>query len=117
MKKRIVKRYSQAFKLQIVSEYEAGASASELRQKYGIGGGSTVHEWVEKYAREAYRTKVVRIQKAEEFQEVKALREKVSALETALSESVLENHMLKATLEAAEDAYDLNIKKNFAKKS
>ena len=41
MEKTPLKRYSQAFKQQIVREYEAGATASQLSQKYGIMGGST----------------------------------------------------------------------------
>ena len=42
MKKEYVKRYSQAFKQEVVKEYEAGASAKYLSEKYGIGGGSTI---------------------------------------------------------------------------
>ena len=117
MEKHIVKRYSEPFKLQVVAEYEAGASESELRQKYGISGSGTIKNWIKKYAHAAYRTEIIRIQRAEEFQELKALRKKVSDLETALSESILENRMLKATIEAAEKAYGLDIKKNFVKTS
>ncbi len=36
MVKEIVKRYTESFKLQVVREYEAGASAHSLKQKYGI---------------------------------------------------------------------------------
>ncbi len=38
MKKGPIKRYSQAFKQQVVCEYQAGASVNSLRHKYGIGG-------------------------------------------------------------------------------
>ena len=38
MTKRKIKRYSEAFRQEVVREYEAGSSIAELRQKYGIGG-------------------------------------------------------------------------------
>ena len=117
MKKRVYKRYSEAFKLQVVSEFESGSSTSNLRLKYGISGGSTIGQWVEKYAREGYRSKAIRIQKADEFHELKAMKKKIVALESALSESVLENRMLKATIEAADKELRTDLKKNYAKKS
>ena len=49
MKKERIKRYSEAFKHQVVREYEAGASARWLMQKYGIGGDSTIKRWVHQY--------------------------------------------------------------------
>jgi transposase-like protein len=103
--------------LQVVSEYEAGVSVPDLRLKYGIGGGNTIGQWIEKYGREGYRSKVIRIQKADEFQELKALKKKIVALEAALSESILENRMLNATIEAANKEFRTDLKKNYAKKS
>jgi len=117
MDKQKVKRYSQAFKQQVVREYEGGASAYKLRQKYGIGGCNTIKRWVEKYSRSGYRSEVVHIQTIEDHQEVKAMEERIAQLEAALAESVLENRMLKATLDVASDAFDMDIKKNFGKKS
>ena len=38
MAKRVIMRYSEAFRIQAVREYEAGATVYSLRQKYGIGG-------------------------------------------------------------------------------
>lgn len=117
MEKTIIKRYSQPFKLQVVAEYEEGASVADLRLKYGIGGSNTIQGWVKKYAHEAYRSKVVRIQKTEEYLELKAMKKHIVELESALSESVLENRMLKATIETADKELNLDIKKNYAKKS
>ena len=42
MDKKVYKRYSEAFKREVVREYEAGVSARRLREKYGIQGGRTV---------------------------------------------------------------------------
>jgi len=111
-----IRRYSHSFKLQVVSEYEAGASVAELRRKYGVKGSATIQTWVKKYARSAYRNKVVRIQKTEEYQALKKMQKHIAELETALSASVLENRMLKATIEVADEALQTDLKKNYARK-
>ncbi len=43
--KRTCKRYSEPFKRQVVSEYEAGASLKALQRKYAIGNLSTLKRW------------------------------------------------------------------------
>jgi transposase-like protein len=117
MTKEHVKRYSQAFKQQVVREYEAGASVYSLLQKYGIGGHNTVKRWVEQYGREGYRSELVVIQRVEDQLEVKAMKQRIAELEAALAESVLENRMLQSTLDVASRALEMDLKKNFGKKS
>jgi len=117
MKKERIKRYSEAFKHQVVREYEAGTIARWLMQKYGIGGDSTIKRWVHQYGREGFRTKQVQIQTAAdqvEFQEMKA---RIAELESALAQATLDNRMLAATLEAAEAGLGVNSQKNFKKQS
>ena len=116
MQKTVIKRYSQSFKLQVVAEYEDGASLAELRQKYGIKGANTIQLWIQKYACEAFRNQVIRIQRTEEYLELKEKKKHIARLESALSESVLENRMLKATIEAADEALKIDLKKNYAKR-
>lgn len=115
MKKETVKRYSQAFRRQVVREYEAGASIYALRQKYGIGGHQTVKRWIEQYSPAGYRSEVALVQTVEDQQEFKAMKNRIAELEAALADSVLENRMLAATLEAAEDDLGLDLKKKYAK--
>ena len=117
MKKEVVRRYSQAFKQQVVREYESGASVNSLMQKYGIGGHRTVPRWIKKYSLAGVRTEVMVIQSAEDQLEFKAMKKHISELESALSESVLENRMLKSTLDVASKALDIDLKKSFGKKS
>lgn len=117
MKKEQVKRYSQAFKQQVVREYEAGASIYTLCQKYGIGGYNTVKRWIEQYSKAGYRSELVVIQTVEDQVEVKAMKQRIAELEAALAESVLENRMLQTTLALASQALDIDLKKNFGKKS
>lgn len=49
--------YSEAFKKQVVREYESGKiSKNELQRKYGIGGKSLVLKWCKKYGKFDYST-------------------------------------------------------------
>jgi len=116
MKKEPVKRYSQAFRRQVVREYEAGASVYALQQKYGIGAHSTVKRWIERYGQTGYRSEVALIQSVADQQEFKAMKARITELEAALAESVLERRMLSATLDAAEEALGLDLKKKYGKK-
>jgi len=112
-----VKRYSQALKQQVVREYEAGASIYRLQQKYGIGAHKTVKRWIEQYGRSGYRSELVHIQTAEDQLEFKAMKSRIAELESALAQSVLENQMLRTTIEVASQSLGLDLKKNFGKKS
>lgn len=116
MAKEPVKRYSQAFKQQVVREYEAGASIYSLLQKYGIGAHNTVRRWVKKYGKSGYRSEVVVIQSVEDQLEVKAMKARIAELESALAASVLENRMLSGTLETASQALEMDLKKTFVKR-
>jgi transposase-like protein len=73
---RKIKGYSEAFKRQVVAEYEAGNNISVLAKKYGITGGVTIKYWIKKYAKEGFRHELVRIQTAEEANRVKELNNK-----------------------------------------
>ena len=117
MDKEPIKRYSQAFKQQVVREYETGASTYRLVQKYGIGDQKTVKRWVEEYGHSGYRKELVVIQSREDQLEYKAMKERISALEKALAESVLETRMLNSTIEEANRALSLDLKKNFGRRS
>ena len=112
-----VRRYfSQAFKRQVVEEYEAGRSAAELQQKYGVGGKMTIEPGSGIRARRLSRREMVHIQTVEDQLEVKALRARLAQLEGALTESVLEARMLRTTLDLASQSLQIDLKKKYASK-
>ncbi len=117
MEKEIVKRYTESFKLQVVREYETGASEHSLKQKYGITGATTIKSWVNKYSLPGYRSETIYIQTVEDQHEFKAMKTHISELERALAETVLENRMLKTTLDVAGQALDTDLKKTFGRQS
>lgn len=83
-------RYSEAFKLKVVRELEAAdLPFAVARRKYGVLGGYTVQRWVHKYGN-GTRGKVVRVESADEINQLKTLKARVRALETALADANLE---------------------------
>lgn len=83
-------RYSEAFKMEIVREVEqSGKAFDEIRHKYGIRGCQTVQRWVRQYGN-GTRGKIIRVEKPEETNELKRLRERTRRLESALADANLE---------------------------
>ena len=80
-------RYSEAFKIQVVSEVEREVlSFSAVRGKYGIRGAGTVEGWVRRYGN-GTRGKVIRVQAPEEIDQLKRLKERVKRLESLLADA------------------------------
>lgn len=94
-----IKRYSEALKRQVVSEYESGSEMEALKSKYAIGGSHTVEGWIRKYGREGFRHELVYIQTAEEVGRIKALEKQVTELQQALGRVTLEKLKLESMLE------------------
>ena len=96
-----VVRYSEAFKLQVVSELEEGRYASpfEASQAYGIRGSGTVRRWLELYGKSHLVRKVVRVEKEGEPGEIKRLKERVRQLESALADSYIDGALAESYFE------------------
>ena len=111
--KEIYKRYSEAFKRQVVAEYETGASASALCRKYGIGTVHTVQAWVKQYAREGLRHETVHIQTPAEARQVQQLTQEVALLRQAIADLTIKNLLLEGTVQVYRDTYgESGLKKN-----
>jgi transposase-like protein len=80
-------RYSEAFKMAVVRELEAGEYAfDEMARRYGIKGKTTVAKWVRKYGN-GTRGKVIRVERPDEIDQMKQLKDRVRRLETALADA------------------------------
>lgn len=112
MKRSVNKRYSEAFKRQVVNEYEAGHSILSLRRKYDITGNGTVERWVKQYAHAGLRDELIVIQRADERRQQKLLEARVRELETAVAQLTLEKIVLQSSLAEAETLLGMDIKKN-----
>lgn len=111
---RIFVRYSESFKLHVVSEVESGQLTIEsARRRYGIAGGSTIQKWLRRYGKNHLLGKVVRVERPEEKDRVKELEVKVRELESALAQSQVKLFAYESLLEVAEKHYKTDFKKNF----
>ena len=117
MTKKTLKRYSEAFKRQVVAEYEAGHSMTALQKKYGITGSVTIRNWVKKYAREGFRHELIRIQTAGEAERVAELEARIAELEQALGQLNLEKLQLESIVEELTDQDAETLKKNAVRSS
>lgn len=117
MDKKTYRRYSIGFKQQVVREYETGASAKHLREKYGIAGTRTINQWLHQYGREGSRYKRMVIQSPDEQNRMKRLEEQVRLLESALAQSQLHVLMLESVVAVADEHFGTDLKKTFAPRS
>jgi transposase-like protein len=81
------RQYSEAFKRQVVREYEQGLlNKNQLQRKYGLGGKSRVLEWCRKYGKFAYNSIIAtgRPMKDPQKQRIKELEKKLKAAELKL---------------------------------
>ena len=110
-------RYSDCFKRSIVEEIEKnGLSIEDCRQKYGIGGGSTIQKWLKKYGKNHLLNKIVRVETIDEIQEINALKKENKALKEAFANLSLKNLVLETYLEefGKETGRTDEIKKKYA---
>ena len=83
-------RYSEAFKMQVVRELEAGGmNVDQMGRKYGVRGCGTIAAWVRKYGNGSMG-KIIRVEKPEEIDEKGQLKRRVRALEEALADTNIE---------------------------
>ncbi len=92
MVRKDVLKYSEAFKAQVVREIETGklANCHAASERYGIRGQTTVSGWVRKYGRNHLIGKVVRVETADERDELKRLQQRVRDLEKVVTDQLLD---------------------------
>ncbi|NOX63788.1 MAG: transposase [Chloroflexi bacterium] len=99
MTKRMYKRYSEAFRIQVVREYEReGRSLSWLHRRYGVSH-ITLKKWIQKYSREGVRHEIMTIQRPEERDRLKALEAENERLKKLVAELSLDKAMLESIIE------------------
>jgi transposase len=110
-------RYSEPFKLHVVSEIESGGlTIGGARRRYGIKGGETIQKWIRHYGKNHLLGKVIRVERPEEKDRIKELEAKVRELESALAHSQVKLFAYESLVEVAEEHYGADFKKNFGAK-
>jgi transposase-like protein len=94
-------RYSEAFKMTVVREVEEKDLPFEhVRRKYGIRSPVTVATWVRKHGNGSRGIRI-RVEKPEEIDELKRLKERVRRLESALADANIDLAIERAYTELA----------------
>lgn len=96
-------RYSIAFKQQVIADLESGrfGSIEAANRHYGIAGKSTVRKWLKKYGRNHLVPKVVRVEKPDEADQIRQLKQQIEQLQKALGRTQLEKILADAFLAEA----------------
>ena len=88
------KRYSEAFKLEVLEEFKAGKweSIHAVQKAYGLGN-ETFTKWLEQYGYGHLRKRIMTIRAPQEASEIKKLKEENRRLEKALAKETLLRHI------------------------
>ena len=91
MKRNTVKRYSEAFKQQIVKEVESGqGSVQELRRKYGLSA-NTIQYWIKKVGKLDLLPKLIRVENPNEKDQIKELQRQIRQLKESLADTQVDS--------------------------
>ena len=107
------KRYSEAFKLKVVSEIERGKfRIGEAARVYDITGSTTIYRWLRKYGKASLIQKTVVVQMKNESDKIKQLEKEKRELESALAKTQVRLLAMETLIDVAEAHYQIDIKKN-----
>lgn len=107
-------RYSDCFKLSVVTEIEKnGLTIQEARLKYGIKGGATIQKWLVKFGKNHLLNKVVRVETKDERNELKRLLDENKKLKIAYAELAIDHKLSEKVLEKADEMMGLDLKKKY----
>lgn len=83
---RVIKRYSENFKLKVLSEIETGRlSKQEASRVYGLSSGS-IQKWIKKYSKFDLQNQRIRIETMDERDRLKELEKENRRLKEALAD-------------------------------
>lgn len=107
-----VRRFSEDFKLKIVSEYEKGRhTVIELEKMYGINN-PTIYNWIYKYSK--YNSKSIQVVELKDSQaeKLKQQQSRIDELERAVGQKQMNIDYLEKMIELAKQEFNIDIKKN-----
>ena len=105
---KVIRRYSEPFKLKILDELTTGKlNKSQLGKLYGINP-TTINEWIRKYNRKDLMNTRIKVETKDEITRIKALQKEIKQLKKLLLKNDLDAMVLESYLEVA--AQDLGYK-------
>lgn len=116
----VYRRYSESFKLKILSELSTGKyTKRQLGRTYGIQN-STINEWIKKYKRTDLMNTRIIVQDKDEITRIKELQKEVEKLKEILIKKDLDQLVSDSYLEVVAEEFGFKsveeLKKKFNKK-
>jgi transposase-like protein len=98
---KVIRRYSEPFKLKILAELTTGKyTKSELGKLYSIAP-TTINEWIRKYQRKDLMNTRVKVETKDEITRIKALQKEIEQLKKLLLKKDLDALIEESYLEVA----------------
>lgn len=114
-KKAILQRpriFSEEFRKACVDDYEKGIqTVAEMAWKYGMSM-QAIYKWIRKYSVLNNRGAVVVDMRESSKMKERQYKKRIAELERALGQKQLKVDFLEKMIELADEAYDIDIKKN-----
>ena len=108
---KVVKRYSESFKLKILNELSKGELSKTQLGKLYVVNPSTINEWIRKYDRKDLMNTRILVENIDEISRLKALKKEIEQLKNLLVKKDLEKLVTDSYLEVAAE----NLIYNFCK--
>jgi transposase-like protein len=97
----VTRRYSEGFKLKILSELSTGKySKRQLSMVYGLRS-STINDWIRKYDRKELMNTRIMVENQDEISRIKSLQQEIAQLKKMLIKKDLEHLIDDTYLEVA----------------
>lgn len=98
---KVIRRYSESFKLKILDELTTGKlNKNQLGKLYGINP-TTINEWIRKYERKDLMNTRVKVETKDEITRIKELQKEIEQLKKLLLKKDLDALVLDSYLEVA----------------
>jgi len=93
MRERVLYRYSECFKREVMESLESGrcVSVRAAQLHFGVKGADTIGRWLKRLGRQDLKTRVVRVEKPDEADRMRELQKQIAKLERALGQTQAEN--------------------------
>ncbi|WP_435139277.1 transposase [Formosa sp. A9] len=98
---KVIRRYSESFKLKILDELTTGKlNKNQLGKLYGINP-TTINEWIRKYERKDLMNTRIKVETKDEITRIKELQKEIEQLKKLLLKKDLDAMVLDSYLEVA----------------
>jgi transposase len=111
-------RYTETFKLHVVSEVDSGRlSLANASRKYNIAGHVTISKWCKKYGKGTHKKNRLKgnLMSKDEYELIR-LRNEISVLKENLDDERMKNVVLETMVDIAEKELEIPIRKKYGAK-